>query len=105
MDGKTKNALWEFWIKVGDDEVLLDDIVSSDDEWKEYDNTNHLNHNFDPFFKPYFDAQEENNISTFEKGRGYLDERKPEIYGLDVSKMDEPSVSDDRTYALLDDGV
>ncbi|GJT11531.1 hypothetical protein Tco_0858573 [Tanacetum coccineum] len=62
MDGKTKNALWEFWIKGGDEEVLLDDIVSSDGEWKEYDNTNHLNHNSNPFFKPYFDAQEVNNV-------------------------------------------
>ncbi|GKC14140.1 hypothetical protein Tco_1010922 [Tanacetum coccineum] len=36
IDGKTKNALWEFWIKGGDDEVLNDDIISSDDEREEY---------------------------------------------------------------------
>ncbi|GJT73051.1 hypothetical protein Tco_1032337 [Tanacetum coccineum] len=75
MDGKTKNALWKFWIKGGDEKVLLDDIVSSDDKWKEYDNTNHLNHNFDPLFKPYFYAQEVNNICTFKKGRGCFDKR------------------------------
>ncbi|GKA07073.1 hypothetical protein Tco_0686297 [Tanacetum coccineum] len=43
MDRKTKNALWEFWIKGGDNEVLMDDIVSSDGKREESDNTNHLN--------------------------------------------------------------
>ncbi|GJW32063.1 hypothetical protein Tco_0052095 [Tanacetum coccineum] len=51
-----KNALWDLWIKGGGDEVLIDDVVSSDDEWKESDYANHLNHNSDPFFKPFFDA-------------------------------------------------
>ncbi|GJZ90244.1 hypothetical protein Tco_0662171 [Tanacetum coccineum] len=47
MDGKTKNALWEFWIKGGDDDVLMDEIVSSDDERQESNSTNHLNDNSD----------------------------------------------------------
>ncbi|GJV55902.1 hypothetical protein Tco_1456907 [Tanacetum coccineum] len=34
MDGRTKNALWDFWTKGGDDEVLMGDIVSSFDEHK-----------------------------------------------------------------------
>nr|GFC67712.1 hypothetical protein [Tanacetum cinerariifolium] len=56
-------------MKGGDEEVLIGDIISSNDEWKESDNTNYLNDNADPFFKPYLDAQEENNICTFKKGR------------------------------------
>nr|GEW79031.1 hypothetical protein [Tanacetum cinerariifolium] len=105
MDGKTKDTLCEFWIKGGDNEELIDDVVSSDDEWEESDNISHLNPKSNPFFKPYFDAQEGKNIYTFENGRGYLEKRKSMIYGRDVSKLDEPSVSDDRTYELLDEGV
>nr|GEU29495.1 putative reverse transcriptase domain-containing protein [Tanacetum cinerariifolium] len=73
MDRKTKNTLWEFWIKGSDDEVLMDGIVSSDDEREESDNTNQLNDNSDPFFKPYFDAQERNNICSISVGN---DEKK-----------------------------
>nr|GFC31015.1 hypothetical protein [Tanacetum cinerariifolium] len=69
MNGRTKNALWDFWMKGGDEEVLIGDIISSNDEWKEFDNTNYLNDNADPFFKPYLDAQEEKNICMFKKGR------------------------------------
>ncbi|GKB52139.1 hypothetical protein Tco_0902892 [Tanacetum coccineum] len=43
MDGKTENALWEFRIKGGDNEVLNDDIISSDDKREESSNTNHPN--------------------------------------------------------------
>ncbi|GJW22100.1 hypothetical protein Tco_0032722 [Tanacetum coccineum] len=50
MDGRTKIALWDFWMKGGDNEVLMGDIVSSDDEWKESDNTNHLNDNANPIY-------------------------------------------------------
>nr|GEU93524.1 SGNH hydrolase-type esterase domain-containing protein [Tanacetum cinerariifolium] len=48
MDRKTKNTLWEFWIKGGDKEILMYDIESSDDEWEESNNTNA---NADSFFK------------------------------------------------------
>ncbi|GJX41779.1 hypothetical protein Tco_0256769 [Tanacetum coccineum] len=73
----------------GDDEVLIDDVVSSDDEWKESNNKNHLNDNSDPFFKPYFDAQAGNNICMFEKGRECFDEHKPKIYGRNISELDD----------------
>ncbi|GKC83012.1 hypothetical protein Tco_1138729 [Tanacetum coccineum] len=53
----TKNALWEFWINGGDDEVLMDDIVSSANEREESGNTNHPNDNADSFFKPYLDTK------------------------------------------------
>ncbi|GJW75625.1 putative reverse transcriptase domain-containing protein [Tanacetum coccineum] len=32
----------DFWIKGGDDEVSMNDVVSSDEEWKESDNKNYL---------------------------------------------------------------
>nr|GEY61010.1 hypothetical protein [Tanacetum cinerariifolium] len=76
MDRKTKNALWEFWTKGGDNEVLMDEIVSSDDEREESDNTDRLDNNYDLFFKPYFDAQEVNNICTFKKGRECFDKHQ-----------------------------
>nr|GFC02485.1 hypothetical protein [Tanacetum cinerariifolium] len=46
----------------GDDEVLTDDIVSSEDEREESNNTDRLNDNSDLFSKPYFDAQEGNTM-------------------------------------------
>nr|GEX79934.1 SGNH hydrolase-type esterase domain-containing protein [Tanacetum cinerariifolium] len=103
MDGKTKNALWDFWIKGGDEEVLMDDVVSSDDNWEESDITNHLNDESNIFFKPYFDAQEGNNISTFEKGSGCFDEHKPKIHGRNISKLDRIMVSDYKTEHLNDE--
>nr|GEU75332.1 hypothetical protein [Tanacetum cinerariifolium] len=48
MDRKTKNTLWEFWIKGGNKEILMYDIELSDDEWEESNNTNA---NADLFFK------------------------------------------------------
>ncbi|GJW94631.1 hypothetical protein Tco_0174303 [Tanacetum coccineum] len=101
MDKKTKNALCEFWIKGGDNEVLMDDIVSSDDEREKSNNTNHQNDNSDSFFKPYFDAQERNNISTFEKGQKYFNEHKPKIYGHNIGKLVDISISDDEEIILL----
>ncbi|GJZ32825.1 hypothetical protein Tco_0578261, partial [Tanacetum coccineum] len=67
-------------IKGGNDEVLMNDIVSSDDEREESDNIDRLNDNFDLFFKPYFDAQEGNNIC---------------LGGNDVVFMDDIVSSDD----------
>ncbi|GKD80839.1 hypothetical protein Tco_1347678, partial [Tanacetum coccineum] len=96
---------WIDEIKGGDDEVLMEDIVPSDDEWKESDNTNHLNDNSDLFFKPYLDVQEGNNICTFEKGRECFDEHKPNIYGRNVSELDDISISNDREKQLLNEGV
>nr|GEX06381.1 retrovirus-related Pol polyprotein from transposon TNT 1-94 [Tanacetum cinerariifolium] len=46
-------------------EELMDDIVSSDEEWEESDYGNPPNNNTNSFFKPYLDAQEKNDI---EKG-------------------------------------
>nr|GEW12974.1 hypothetical protein [Tanacetum cinerariifolium] len=80
-----------------------DDIVSSDDKREESDNTNHLNDNSDPFFKPYFDAQEGNNISAFEKGQECFDKHKTNIYGGNISELDDISVTDDEEIILLNE--
>ncbi|GJW39234.1 hypothetical protein Tco_0065079 [Tanacetum coccineum] len=39
-----------------------DDIISSDDEWEEYDYGNPLNTTTDSFVKPYSKTQEKNNV-------------------------------------------
>ncbi|GKA80722.1 hypothetical protein Tco_0787414 [Tanacetum coccineum] len=95
MGGKTKNALWEFWIKGGDYEVLMDDIVSSDNEREESSNTNHPNDNADSFFKPYLDLQEENNTCTIKKGP---DEHRPKAHDCDVDKSDDIPVYNNASY-------
>ncbi|GJV92145.1 hypothetical protein Tco_1539958 [Tanacetum coccineum] len=98
-------------MKGGDDEVLMGDIVLSDDEWKESDNTNHLNNNAGSFFNPYLDAQEGNNIYTFEKGREGFDEHKPKTYGRNIGELDDNSVSNNPSYIfnkneeLLNEGM
>ncbi|GJU24833.1 hypothetical protein Tco_1163454 [Tanacetum coccineum] len=86
MDGKIKNALWEFWIKGGDDEVLNDDIISSDDGREESGNTSHSNNNADSFFKPYLDAHEKNNICTIKTGS---DEHRPKAHDCNIDKSDD----------------
>nr|GEV09948.1 hypothetical protein [Tanacetum cinerariifolium] len=102
---KPKNTLWDFWIKGGDDEVLMDDVVSIDYVWKESGNTNYLKDNSDPFFKPYFDAQGGNNICKFKKGREYFDEHKLMIYGGNVSELEDISISNDKEKRLLNERV
>ncbi|GJX69939.1 hypothetical protein Tco_0307110 [Tanacetum coccineum] len=77
----------DFWIKGGDDEVLKDDIVSSDDESEESDNTNYPNSNADSFFKPYLDAQERDDTCTIGKGHECFDEHMPMTYDCDFSKL------------------
>ncbi|GKA69314.1 hypothetical protein Tco_0775378 [Tanacetum coccineum] len=103
MDGRTKNTLWNFLMKGGDNEVLMGDIVSSDNEWKESDNTNHLNDNADLFFKPYLDAQEGNNICTFEKGQEGFDKHKPKTYACNIDELDDILVSNNPSYLINED--
>ncbi|GJT20914.1 hypothetical protein Tco_0890851, partial [Tanacetum coccineum] len=100
MDGKTKNALWELWIKGGDDDVLMDEIVSSDDERKESSNINYPNDNANLFFKPYLDAQEENNICKIMKGP---DEHRQEAQEYNVDKSDDISVRNNALHLFNED--
>ncbi|GJU56053.1 hypothetical protein Tco_1229767 [Tanacetum coccineum] len=80
MDGKSKNALWEFQIKGGDDEVLMDDI-------------------------PYFDAQEGNNICTFKKGKECFDKHKLKVYGHIIYELNNISLNNDEVKELLNEEV
>ncbi|GJX17382.1 hypothetical protein Tco_0218214 [Tanacetum coccineum] len=43
MNVVTKNALWDFWLKCGDEEELEDDIESSESELEESDYESHHN--------------------------------------------------------------
>ncbi|GKA61767.1 hypothetical protein Tco_0761286 [Tanacetum coccineum] len=90
--------------KSDNDEVLIDDIVSSDNKREESDNTYRLNDTSDLFSKLYFDAQEGNNICTFKKGRECFDKHKPKVYGHKVSELNDISVNNDEEQELLNEG-
>ncbi|GJX72404.1 hypothetical protein Tco_0309575 [Tanacetum coccineum] len=117
MDGKTKNALWEFWIKGGDNEVLLDHIVSSDNERQESNSTNHLNDNSDfnlcvilfltlhqlvsePKFlikmSPKRSESEESEYLFFKGDGSSSDEWRD--YGMASDDCDGPPIFDDDQY-------
>ncbi|GJZ96774.1 hypothetical protein Tco_0669108 [Tanacetum coccineum] len=67
MDGMTKSALWHSWVKGGGNNKLMDDIISSNEEWEESNYGNPPNTDTDSFFKPYLDAQEKCDICLIEK--------------------------------------
>ncbi|GKA42630.1 hypothetical protein Tco_0735290 [Tanacetum coccineum] len=80
MDGKTKNALWEFWIKGGDKEILMDNMESGDDECEESEIINHLNVDVNSNNNPYLDVRrmfmsnnKGNNNDTTQLGVEYFD--------------------------------
>nr|GFC86608.1 hypothetical protein [Tanacetum cinerariifolium] len=68
-----------------------------DDEREEYGNTNHPDDNANSFFKPYLDAQEENSIYTFMKGR---DEHRPETH--DCCANSEDSIEEVVTETMIE---
>ncbi|GKC37667.1 hypothetical protein Tco_1050051 [Tanacetum coccineum] len=49
MDGMTKSALWHSWVKGWGNNELMDDIISSDEEWEESDYGNLPNTDTDSF--------------------------------------------------------
>ncbi|GJX86404.1 hypothetical protein Tco_0337178 [Tanacetum coccineum] len=100
--GFNKNSKFELG---GDNEVLSDDIVLSDDERQESKSTNHLHDNPNRFFKTYFNAQERNNIYAFEIGQECFDKPKLKIYGHNISELNDISVSNDEEKELLNEGV
>ncbi|GJU53540.1 hypothetical protein Tco_1227254 [Tanacetum coccineum] len=85
MDGMTKSALWHYWVKGEGNNKLMDDIESSDEELKESDYGNPRNTDIDSFFKPYFVAQEKDNIYEIEKGS----ERNQKYPGGNISKVND----------------
>ncbi|GKD88678.1 hypothetical protein Tco_1364185 [Tanacetum coccineum] len=60
VDETTKHALLHSWIEEGKNEGLTDDIISSEDEWKEtgYEKTHNTNDNL--ILEPYLDAHNKN---------------------------------------------
>ncbi|GJZ63661.1 hypothetical protein Tco_0620082 [Tanacetum coccineum] len=91
----------KFELDGGDDEVLMDDIVSSDDKREESGNKNHSNNNANSIFKPYLDAQEENNICTIMKGH---DEHRLETRDCNVDKLDDIWVRNNALHLFNEDG-
>ncbi|GKE89360.1 hypothetical protein Tco_1566835 [Tanacetum coccineum] len=66
VDETTKCALLHTWIEIGKEEGLLNDDVSSDEEWEEHEYGNSPN---DSFPKPYL------NVSN-ERDKGHHNEKK-----------------------------
>ncbi|GKE19470.1 hypothetical protein Tco_1427047 [Tanacetum coccineum] len=67
IDRTTKSALCHSWIYGWGKNESTDDIVSSNDEWEEYDYENPPNTTIDSFFKPYSKTQEKNNVDKEDK--------------------------------------
>ncbi|GJW92415.1 hypothetical protein Tco_0169968 [Tanacetum coccineum] len=68
VDEMTKRTLLYTWIEIGKEEGLLNDEVSSNEEWEEHEYGNPLK---DSFPKPYFemnknDHNENNRVDKFE---------------------------------------
>ncbi|GKD51833.1 hypothetical protein Tco_1280809 [Tanacetum coccineum] len=66
-EGSDKITAWSELVKGWGNNKLMDDIVSSDEEWEESNYENPPNTNTDSFFKPYLDAQEKGDICLVEK--------------------------------------
>ncbi|GJY62897.1 hypothetical protein Tco_0464357 [Tanacetum coccineum] len=66
----TKKALFRSWINGSWHKELIDDIVSSDEEWEESDFGNHPKTNTDSFFKPYLETHEK---MTLEERMNYAE--------------------------------
>nr|GEW72842.1 ribonuclease H-like domain-containing protein [Tanacetum cinerariifolium] len=61
-DRMTKSALCHSWIYEWKNMESSNDIISSDDEWEEYEYGNPPDTTTDSFLKPYMKTQEKNNI-------------------------------------------
>ncbi|GJZ53959.1 hypothetical protein Tco_0608844 [Tanacetum coccineum] len=83
MDGMTKKALWHYWLKEEEDNELMDDAESSNEELKESDYENPRNTDNDSFFKPYLDTQEKDNRYEIKK----WNERNQEYSRGNISKV------------------
>ncbi|GJZ89907.1 hypothetical protein Tco_0661834 [Tanacetum coccineum] len=74
----TKCALLYTWIEIGNEEGLLNDKVSSDEEWEEHEYGNPLN---DSFPKPYLNINNEKDKNHHNENNG--DANK--LSGMDLS--------------------
>ncbi|GJR91707.1 hypothetical protein Tco_0215718 [Tanacetum coccineum] len=62
MDGRTKKALFHYWINGSWNKRPMNDIVSRDEEWEDSDYGNPPNTTIHLFLKPCLKAQEINDI-------------------------------------------
>ncbi|GKE97912.1 hypothetical protein Tco_0021263 [Tanacetum coccineum] len=89
VDEMTKRALLYTWIEIGKEEGLLNDVVSSDEEWEEQEYGNPLKYSFP---KPYFEMDKnnhnENNMSTY-KSSGINLSGAPQSENINNAQPDE----------------
>ncbi|GJY07794.1 hypothetical protein Tco_0374848 [Tanacetum coccineum] len=67
VDETTKRALLNTWIEVGNEEGLMNDEVSSDEEWEEHEYGNPPNTNNNSFPKPYLNTNNEGDKGYHKK--------------------------------------
>ncbi|GKD99627.1 hypothetical protein Tco_1387611 [Tanacetum coccineum] len=67
VDETTKRALLYTWIEIGNEEGLLNDEVSSDEEWEEHEYGNPPN---DSFHKPYLNINNEKDKNHHNENNG-----------------------------------
>ncbi|GJT01044.1 hypothetical protein Tco_0822213 [Tanacetum coccineum] len=78
VDDTTKRALLHTWIEIGNEEGLLNDKVSSDEEWEEHECGNPPN---DSSPKPYLNINNEKDKNHHNETNGDIDK----LSGMDLS--------------------
>ncbi|GKD67096.1 hypothetical protein Tco_1309204 [Tanacetum coccineum] len=78
MDETTKRALLHTWIEIGNEEGLLINEVSSDEEWEEHEYGNPPNNSF---LKPYLNVNNEKDKSHHNENNRNADK----LGGMDLS--------------------
>ncbi|GJY41787.1 hypothetical protein Tco_0429057 [Tanacetum coccineum] len=79
VDETTKHASLHSWIEVGKNEGLMDDIISSDEEWEEHEYGNPPNTIADSSSKPYLGAHHKGDASDHKKCNGNTSELESNI--------------------------
>nr|GEU89510.1 hypothetical protein [Tanacetum cinerariifolium] len=102
MDETTKTALWHYWLQQEEDNELMGDIVSSDEEWKESDYENPPNADTNSFFKLYFDAQVKNIKKEDERNQKSHETNIIELGNVVINKTpDSDNIKDDQLNEMV----
>nr|GEU44130.1 hypothetical protein [Tanacetum cinerariifolium] len=92
VDRMTKSALFHSWIYGWGNDESTDYIVSSDEEWEEFDYENPPNTAIDSFLKPWLKTHEINNIKKGDERN--QQKRKGNYCNLEIDIPDEAPKSD-----------
>ncbi|GJT41623.1 hypothetical protein Tco_0941488 [Tanacetum coccineum] len=99
MDGMTKSALWHSWVKGWGNNELMDDIISSDEEWEESDYGNPPNTDTDSFLNHIWMLKKKGDIWLIKK------EHHLKNHSSNVSVKNNASCFDDKKNDLVNEKV